>query len=304
MSVVISLSEAKAGKLAEKAPPPAIQVHGIGRVAFAAPDGETRLKDLYQRDPVRVLFPTPPKNEIPTAVFVTTSGGLVGGDVLELTAQAAEDVAVQFMPQAAEKVYRSAGRDSRIEVTLDVEKGAWAEWLPQETIVFDGARLRRRTRADVATGGRLLAGEMLVLGRGAMKETVLTGLVRDDWDVSRDGRLVWADALCLDGAIRETAAHPAGLDGATALATAIYVADDAGDYLETAREQSDTGEEAGIGADDVVFDNESGRGADTQIEVSEEEAAPQTAEQWLQSIDTDMGDFLRSRFLLDNQQGG
>lgn len=76
------------------------------------------------------------------------------------------------------------------------------------------------------------------------------------------------------------------------------------DYLETAREQSDTGEEAGIGADDIVFDNESGRGADTQIEVSEEEAAPQTAEQWLQSIDTDMGDFLRSRFLLDNQQGG
>ncbi|MGI9401002.1 MAG: hypothetical protein ACR2O0_07095, partial [Rhizobiaceae bacterium] len=76
------------------------------------------------------------------------------------------------------------------------------------------------------------------------------------------------------------------------------------EYVETAREQSDTGEEAGIGADDVVFDNESGRGTDTQIEASDEQAAPLTSEQWLQSIDTDMGDFLRSRFLLDNAGGG
>ncbi|MEX0339367.1 MAG: VWA domain-containing protein [Arenibacterium sp.] len=76
------------------------------------------------------------------------------------------------------------------------------------------------------------------------------------------------------------------------------------DYVETAREQSDTGEESGIGADDVVFDNESGRGADTQIEAVEESAAPLTAEQWIQSIDTDMRDFLRSRFLLDNQGSG
>ena len=71
------------------------------------------------------------------------------------------------------------------------------------------------------------------------------------------------------------------------------------EYVEAAREASDTGEERGIGADDVVFDNEAGRGADTEMEVPDEGAAPQTAEQWIQSIDTDMGDFLRSRFLLD-----
>ncbi|MEM9104246.1 MAG: VWA domain-containing protein [Pseudomonadota bacterium] len=77
------------------------------------------------------------------------------------------------------------------------------------------------------------------------------------------------------------------------------------EYVERTREQSDTGEDRGIGADDVVFDNEAGRGAETQMEVSEEEmTTPQTADQWLQSIDTDMGDFLKSRFLLDNQQGG
>ncbi|MEM7462630.1 MAG: VWA domain-containing protein, partial [Pseudomonadota bacterium] len=75
------------------------------------------------------------------------------------------------------------------------------------------------------------------------------------------------------------------------------------EYVESAREQSDTGEEAGIGADEVVFDNEAGRGADTQIEATDEQSAPLTSEQWLQSIDTNMSDFLRSRFLLDNAGG-
>ncbi len=75
-------------------------------------------------------------------------------------------------------------------------------------------------------------------------------------------------------------------------------------YVETAREQSDTGEEAGIGADDIVFDNEAARGADTQVEAPQEDSAPLTTDQWIQAIDTDMGDFLRSRFLLENSQRG
>lgn len=72
------------------------------------------------------------------------------------------------------------------------------------------------------------------------------------------------------------------------------------EYVETAQEQSDTGEENGIGADELVFDNESQRGTDTQIEAPTEDAAPQTAQQWIDSIDTEMGDFLRSRFILEN----
>lgn len=231
MSVAISLSDV----VAQDRPKP-LDVHGIGRVGFVQKDGATRLADLYQHDPIRVLFPTPPRYEIQSAVFVTTSGGLVGGDVLELTAQVSENAAVQLTAQAAEKVYRSTGADCKIDVTLSVDTGAWMEWLPQETIAFEGARLWRRTRADVASGGRLLAGEFLVLGRTAMGETVRSGMLRDDWDVFRDGRLVWADALCLEGAIDDIVEHPAGLDGATAVATAVYVADDCSDFLSTARD--------------------------------------------------------------------
>ena len=226
MSAVISLSETF----------PANAVHGVGRVRYGVDaSGVTRLRDLYQSDPVRVLFPTPPRGEIPAATFVTTSGGLVGGDVLELTAQADCDATILCYPQAAEKIYRSTGADCRIEVCLRAASGAWLEWLPRETIVFDGARLDRRTSAEVAPQGRLLAGEMMVLGRGAMGETLRHGLLRDDWSIRRDGVLLWVDCFCLDDAIAQTIAHPAGLAGASALATAVYVADDAQEFLSIAR---------------------------------------------------------------------
>ena len=79
------------------------------------------------------------------------------------------------------------------------------------------------------------------------------------------------------------------------------------EYVESAREAGDTGEETGIGADDVVFDNEAKKGADTQTDFSDEEQAGkgfQTADQWMRSVDTDMGDFLRTRFLQENADRG
>ncbi|WP_170330188.1 VWA domain-containing protein [Ruegeria arenilitoris] len=74
------------------------------------------------------------------------------------------------------------------------------------------------------------------------------------------------------------------------------------DYVETTREQSDTGEEAGIGADDTVFDNDSGRGENTTIQAQTGDTKPLSADQWISAIDTDMQDFLRNRFLLENQE--
>ncbi|RLK10678.1 vWA domain-containing protein [Ruegeria conchae] len=74
------------------------------------------------------------------------------------------------------------------------------------------------------------------------------------------------------------------------------------DYIETTREQSDTGEEAGIGADDTVFDNDAARGNETTVQAPKEGPQTLSADQWISSIDTDMQDFLRNRFLLENQE--
>ncbi|MCP4818082.1 MAG: VWA domain-containing protein [Shimia sp.] len=76
------------------------------------------------------------------------------------------------------------------------------------------------------------------------------------------------------------------------------------EYVETTREQSDTGEEAGIGADDVVFDNEAARGADTQIDATAEDKPELlSTEQWMNTVDTRTGDFLRQRFLFETAGG-
>ena len=216
---------------------PAFTVHGRAEVAFAAGDGRTRLKSLYHHDPLRVLFPAPPPGELPTAALVTTSGGLVGGDALTVRVSAEAGARALVTAQAAEKIYRSAGADCRIEMDLAADTGAWLEWLPQETIVFEGARFRRRTCVEAAADARVLAGELLVFGRSAMGEAVTRGLVRDAWEVRVGGRLVWADALHMDRDLQSILAHPAAMGGIKACATAAYVAADAGDHLETARAQ-------------------------------------------------------------------
>ena len=112
--------------------------------------------------------------------------------------------------------------------------------MPQETIAFDGSRLKRRTRIDTAPGSTLLAGEILVFGRIAHGETFTNGLLHDGWRVFRDGTLVWADALHLEGDIATTIAAPVTFGGATASATLLYIADDASARIAMVRELIDS----------------------------------------------------------------
>src|SRR5215510_15036956 len=219
---------------------------GESRVAFDLRDGKTRLGDLYQRDPCRVLFPEPEPGEPPLAVLITTSGGVTGGDSLKMAIEVGPGASAVATTQAAEKIYRAAkgAGPCAIDVAVGVQEGAALDWLPQETIVFQGARLRRRTVADVAAGGALLACEMVVLGRAASGERFQSGLLLDSWSVRRSGRLVWTDALKVEG---ETP-QGAGFGAANALATLIGVRDEPQAHVEKARALLETtgGVRAGV----------------------------------------------------------
>lgn len=210
-------------------------MRGFARVGFARRDGASRLTDLDQQSPLRVLFPKPEQGEPPLAAMTTISGGLVGGDQMRMEVTVGQAAAALAIGQAAEKVYRSTGDNSVVDVDLRVGADAWLEWLPQETILFDGARLDRRTKVDVAVGGRLLGGECLVFGRIARDEVLRRGFVRERWEVRREGRLVWADASRLEDDILTLLDSPAGLGGARAYATALYIGEDAACFLSAAR---------------------------------------------------------------------
>lgn len=208
---------------------------GSATLSFEAARDGTAIGELYQHDPLRLLFPRHVEGEPLTGVLVTTSGGLVGGDRLRVRISSREGAAGRVLAQAAEKIYRSTGADSRIQIRLQAEAGSWLEWLPQETILFDESRLRRSTEVRAAPGARLLCGEMIVLGRTAMGERMRRGLLHEAWDVYRDDRLVWSDVLHLNSGLERIGDAAAGLGGARACASILYVGDDAARHLEPAR---------------------------------------------------------------------
>ena len=208
---------------------------GHAHVSFGVKDGATRLATLDQASPLRVLFPRAEAGEPPLAAIAVVSGGIVGGDRLNLSVAVSENAKAMALGQAAEKVYRSAGPDSAIDIVLAADAGSWLEHLPQETILFDGARLVRRTRIEIAGTGRVLAGEMPVFGRLERRESVRRGHLGERWEVRRGGRLVWADSLLVDGDICARMDAPSGFGGARSSATVLYAGPDGERYLDMAK---------------------------------------------------------------------
>ncbi len=211
-------------------------MRGAVELAFAGDGSTTRLQTLYHKAPLRALFPTPAAGDPVTAVIATTSGGLVGGDRLSLNLAVSAGGQALVTTQAAEKIYRSLGPDCAVDVSIEISDAAALEWMPQETILFDRARLRRTTTVALDGDSRLLAGDILVFGRTAHGESLHAGLVRDTWEVRVDGRLVWADALHMADDLAGLLAHPACFDGARAYATLLYAAPDAPERLPLARD--------------------------------------------------------------------
>lgn len=207
---------------------------GIALRLAAGPAG-ARLTGLEQRSPWRALFPRPAAGEPITVALANIGGGVLGGDRAEITVAMGEGARAVVTTQAAEKVYRSAGAAAQIDTRLEVGAGAWLDWAPQETILFDGARLDRSLMIDVAAGAQVLAGEMLVYGRTARGERLAKGSLLDRWRVFVGSRLVWAEGLRLDEPITDQLDNMAGFDGAVASATLALIGDGAADHRDAAR---------------------------------------------------------------------
>ena len=222
-----------------QAPPvrPAPRGGEVRLVLKRAPDGTTGIADLFHAQPLRVLFPYTERGDIFQAAIACVSGGLVGGDRLDIAVTLEDGGGATVIGQAAEKIYRSLGPDCEVETQLRAGAGAWLEYLPQETILFDAARLRRRTQVFLGEASRFLGGSIVVFGRTARGEKLSHGLLHDAWEIrGGDGRLKWKDALHIDGDFEALLANPATFGGATAYGSLVFAGDKAAQYLAAVRE--------------------------------------------------------------------
>jgi urease accessory protein len=210
-------------------------------------EGATRRRQLHESGSLRVRFPSPEAAGL-SAIFVNTAGGVAGGDRFEIEITAGEGSRIAVTTAAAEKVYRAKGPAAQIDISLKAAAGAHLSWLPQETILFNEARLSRRIDIDLAESASLALCEIVVFGRTAMGERMLHGGLVDRWRLRRGGRLVFAETNRLDGDIGEKLSKAAVAKEGVAIGTALMVPGDEA-LVERVRELSSSfGGEVGISA--------------------------------------------------------
>jgi urease accessory protein len=209
---------------------------GRCRIVLSGSETGTRIEDVYERSPIRVMFPRNGHSVMEEAVLINTAGGIAGGDRLECSVSALPGASMAVTSQAAEKVYRALNEPARIATSLKAHESARLAWLPQETITFNWARLHRTTEIELFSGSELLALEWLVLGRAAHGEIVIGGSITDSWRVKKDGRLIWADNFRITDETFAQTNRKALLSDCRAIATLIYFGTDLDKRMECLRE--------------------------------------------------------------------
>jgi urease accessory protein len=170
------------------------------------------------------------------ALIVNVAGGLAGGDSVAIEAEAHDGKALLISSATAERIYRAARGPTVMEVALSARGGATLVWLPQETVLHEGARLERRVRLTCETGSTLLFGEIAHLGRRASGEGFAAGAIRESWRLTFGGRLLFAEEMRLDSAaLGARVLHPALIGEATTLATLLLAGNSAPDRLDALR---------------------------------------------------------------------
>ncbi|MEL6744812.1 MAG: urease accessory protein UreD [Pseudomonadota bacterium] len=216
--------------------------------------GQSRIDRLRQQGCCKLRLPDRSTSNAPLeAVMINSSGGLTGGDRLAWRFEAADETAITVTTQACERAYRSNAGTGRVAVDLSLGAHSSLNWLPQETILFDGSALERTVSVNMAATARLLLVEPIVLGREAMGECLTRFHFRDRWTIRREDNLIHAEALALSkGPPRDQSAVTVDpligaqtLAGHLAMATVLLVSQDADHHIEPLRSILTSSEESG-----------------------------------------------------------
>ena len=214
------------------------RARGAVRFDVHARDGVTRRGALHESGSLRVRFPSPDGEGL-SGVFINTAGGVAGGDRFDIEISATDAARLTLTTAAAEKVYRAPGTPALLNISLKLAAGVHLAWLPQETILFDRARVHRRFDIELDETASLLLCEIVVFGRAAMGERMALGEFTDRWRMRRGGKLAFAETVRLDGDIDAKLARSAVAKGGVAIGTALIAPGDE-TLIGRIRQASDT----------------------------------------------------------------
>ena len=208
------------------------RAQGRVELGFSFQSNFNYLEHLYQAGCLKALIP---KNysEVPDVILINTSGGITGGDELQIQANVGEKVNVCLTTQTAERAYKSCQGIGKIEVDLSLENRSKLDWIPQETILFDESAIKRTIKVDMLEHSHLLMVESIILGRQAMGECVRNNLFLDQWKILRNNKPIYLESLKLSNANELSGFATLGKN--KALATILYIAPDSEERLEQMR---------------------------------------------------------------------
>ena len=223
------------------------RARGEARVSIRRAAGACRVHRLYQQGAAKARLPKIHDKERVEVVLINTAGGLTGGDRFAVDVAVEEGAHAVVTTQACERVYKSLGSDASVENRLSIAPGGRLDWIPQETLFFDGGALNRSIEVDMAEDAGALLMEPVVFGRRAMGETVTSGRYRDRWRVRVAGRLVYADNASLDGNIAQDLQRLGSGKGALAYASGLFIGPNAAEMRDAVRDGAPAeGIEAGV----------------------------------------------------------
>lgn len=251
MSDVTSRSEAPNPSLAQALAP--VRVTGGVHARFFSDGTRTSVASAVERGGYRLARPSTFASHL-EAMQVNTGGGIAGGDRVETFYELGPNTDVVHTTSSGERIYRSDGSLARLDIRLSLEAGARLDWLPQQTILYAGARLARHIEVELAETSRLLMVEATTFGRPESEEGAAAVGLDDQWRIRRAGRLVYAEAVKLTAELAATLSRPAVANGGRASALILFVAPDACERVEPLRRAMETSPcETGVSAWDCLL---------------------------------------------------
>lgn len=212
------------------------RVNASGRVSFKSHNGQTKLDRLFQTGAAKIRLPKS-YSDFNEAVLINTSGGITGGDQLTWDIGLDDNTKAIVTTQASEKIYEASSGVAHVTTNIKVGANACLNWLPQEAILFEGSSLSRTLNVDLSENAQFLAIESVMLGREAMGEDVQRCFFKDKWRIRRDGKLIFADDIQMDGDMPALEANQTFLSGHKCFATLLYTGPQDQDQLDQMKDR-------------------------------------------------------------------